>query len=585
MKIPKSESFILKASLRHNNIYDYSLVQYVNSITKVCIICKTHGEFWVRPDAHVRKVGCPSCNGGVIYTKDKFIEISNIVHSNTYDYSLVEYKNSTSKVIIICPTHGQFLMPPSSHLQGRRCHKCSNVYRKTTEEFITSCQEVHKDIYDYSLVKYVNNRNKIKIICKKHGEFDQIPKDHLRGRGCSKCRSSKGENLVSNLLKEKNIDYSSQYMFDDCKGKTRKLPFDFYLPEYNVCIEYDGKFHFEDIFGYGNETIKSDNIKDEFCKLKNIKLFRIKYFQEKLDIEDMINYLSNPPVSVDSKSLKEHRIPSTKSGFLQPTIFNRIESNSMRKDFIEFIDGEIDGEFIVKNDIYFKFLTFYDNCELNVKRHKVNKSKTILVFEDLWRKKNEIVKSRIDNLLGRSKKIYARNCKVVTLNKCSDFLTNNHLQGNLNSQYKFGLTYNGELVSVMTFGKLRKSMGSKSADGHYELARFCNKIGFNIVGGSSKLYKFFIKTHNVKSIVSYADRCWSNEDNMYEKLGMKFLGYSKPSYFYLSGMDRKYRFSHRKDILIEYGYDKDHWTEREICLSNKIFRIYDMGTLRYKIEY
>ena len=72
---------------------------------------------------------------------------------------------------------------------------------------------------------------------------------------------------------------------------------------------------------------------------------------------------------------------------------------------------------------------------------------------------------------------------------------------------------------------------------------------------------------------------------MYEKLGMKFLGYSKPSYFYLSGMDRKYRFSHRKDILIEYGYDKDHWTEREICLSNKIFRIYDMGTLRYKIEY
>ena len=281
-------NFIISANKRHNNKFNYDNVVYINSITKVEVVCDKHGSFYVRPDAHIRKVGCPSCNGGIIDTLESFIEKSNIKHKNKFNYDNVVYINSITKVEVICDKHGIFEILPSNHIYGQGCSKCSGVKRKTTTEFIDESNVIHNKIYDYSTVNYINNRTKVKIICIKHGDFLQTPKDHLKGSGCPKCRLSKGEILISNILIDNHITYFSQKTFEDCRN-INVLPFDFYLPEFNTCIEFDGRQHFEVVDAFGGikdfEKLKiNDIIKNKYCSDNGIRLIRIKFNNIKNDI-------------------------------------------------------------------------------------------------------------------------------------------------------------------------------------------------------------------------------------------------------------------------------------------------------------
>ena len=200
--------------------------------------------------------------------------------------------------------------------------------------------------------------------------------------------------------------------------------------------------------------------------------------------------------------------------------------------------------------------------------------------------KKDIVKSRILNLLGLNKdKIYGRKTEIrEVLSKESNlFLTENHIQGNVNSKIKLGLFYNNELVSLMTFGDLRKNMGGVVNKGDYELLRFCNKLNTTVIGGADKLLKHFIKHYQVKKLISYADRRWS-KGNLYEKLGFEFIHDSKPSYFYIINYKRENRFKYRKDVLIKEGYDTNK-TEHQIMLDRKIYRIYDCGSKKYVLNF
>lgn len=215
-----------------------------------------------------------------------------------------------------------------------------------------------------------------------------------------------------------------------------------------------------------------------------------------------------------------------------------------------------------------------------------NDIKLIHIYEDDWIYKQDIVKSRILNLLGKSERIFARKCEIREINNTDLiklFLNNNHIQGNVNSKIKIGLFYNNELVSLMTFGSLRKSMGQKSNEDSYELLRFCNKLNTNVVGGASRIFKYFINIYTPKEIISYADRSWSN-GNLYGKLGFQLIHKTKPNYYYVIDGIRKYRFGFRKDVLIKNGADPTK-SEHEIMLDKKIYRIYDSGHLKYKISY
>jgi hypothetical protein len=283
--------FIEKSNEKHGFKYNYSKVDYINSKTKVEIICEKHGSFFVRPDAHVRKVGCSSCNGGIRYTKDDFIKRANEKHDNYYNYDKVNYINSSKKVVINCSIHGDFEMTPSNHLIGQKCPSCSGVKQKTTKDFIEKSNIIHGGKYSYGMVNYINNRNKVIIVCSIHGNFKQSPKVHLRGHGCSKCsKFSKGEEKIEKILNNLGIFFIREYKFDDCLSvNNNKLPFDFYLPEFNTIIEYDGIQHFEPISFFGginsyNNLRINDKIRNEWCLLKKINLIRISYLDNFNDL-------------------------------------------------------------------------------------------------------------------------------------------------------------------------------------------------------------------------------------------------------------------------------------------------------------
>ncbi len=123
-------------------------------------------------------------------TTEEFIERAKSVHGEKYDYSKTEYIDSKTKVCIICPIHGEFWQIPFGHLNGANCPICNSKKKQTQEEIISRFKHIHEDRYDYSKVKYKNILTDVCIICPKHGEFWQTPHSHLKGSGCPKCDNS-----------------------------------------------------------------------------------------------------------------------------------------------------------------------------------------------------------------------------------------------------------------------------------------------------------------------------------------------------------------------------------------------------------
>jgi hypothetical protein len=286
-------TFIQKSKDIHGDKYDYSLVDYKNIKTKVKIICPIHGTFEQTPDNHIKGCDCYMCKSNNNYNIEKFISKANEIHQNRYNYSLVNYINNRIKIKIVCSTHGIFEQTPNSHLSGNGCNFCYRENnKKTTDEFINDANIIHNNKYDYSLIKYENNFKKIKIICPSHGVFEQAPNTHLNKKGCPKCKSSKGELMVEKYLMDHNINYIKQKTYNGCVSKNNnKLKFDFFIEDYNSCIEFDGIQHFIKINYWGGEEgfknlQKRDQIKNEYCKNNNIRLIRIKYDD---DIENKLN--------------------------------------------------------------------------------------------------------------------------------------------------------------------------------------------------------------------------------------------------------------------------------------------------------
>jgi len=281
------EDFVSKSRQIHGGKFDYTYSNYIDYNTKIKIKCNVCGFIIEQtPQSHLKN-DCPSCNKNKKYTTEEYISLCKERHNNKYNYDLVNYINAKNKVRIICPEHGEFKQISYVHLMGCGCPICSNKKHLTTKEFIEKSNKKHNNKYNYKYTEYIRNNSKVKIICKTHGEFEQIPILHLNGSGCPHCCESKGEKKILNLLKQYKIKFLRQYKFEDCKDK-RMLPFDFYLPEHNCCIEYDGIQHFKPIEYFGGvksfEILKKhDQIKDNYCKLNNINLIRIPYFEQNIE--------------------------------------------------------------------------------------------------------------------------------------------------------------------------------------------------------------------------------------------------------------------------------------------------------------
>jgi len=233
---------------------------------------------------------------------------------------------------------------------------------------------------------------------------------------------------------------------------------------------------------------------------------------------------------------------------------------------------------------------FWHSNQFKEKNYHLNKTKDCLnsnislihIWEDNWIYKKDIIKSMILNKIGMSKKIGARKCTIseVSNKECREFLNRNHIQGFLGSKIKLGLYHCDELVSLMTFGNLRKPLGQSTKEGDYELLRFCNKLGYSIVGGASKLFSYFLKTYLPIKIISYSDSS-RGIGSLYTNLGFYFIGDTDPNYYYIIDGIRKHRFNFRKDILVREG-NNPNLSESKIMENKGIRKIFDCGSKKWE---
>lgn len=559
-------SLLIKRLIEANNCnfggeYDYSLVGDIVSKKKdkLPIICKKHGVFYKTFEKHVTyKQGCPKCSGRFRYDTDSFIsEIKDKFGYEHYSFEKVKYVNNKTKVIVTCTEtdengviHGDFEITPGHMLAGEGCPKCRYIKsaqgkRRSIKELVEEARKVHGDKYDYSLItEYKNDRIKYPIICPIHGIFYQTFNNHIQGeQGCPRCGRKKCD-------------------------ESRILSFEEFVERANLV--HDGKYEYD---------------KCSYTKLSdNIRIICPKHGEFYQSASNHIHLGHGCPKCANTESKGE-------------------------LELLEYINKIVDGEGVIRRDrktingieldiyipskkIAFEYNGLYWHSELskdkNYHLEKTNKCtengiRLIHIFEDEWEFKKDIVKSVVKNALGKSDNvIYARNCEIkeVSPKDSKQFLELNHLQGGCNSSTRYGLYSNGELVSLMTFGKSRHFIGNNGCD--YELLRFCNKINTNVVGGASKLFKHFINEHeDINRIVSYADKRWAS-GNLYNILGFEKYNESKPNYYYIINKKRVYRFNLRKSILEKnYGCPKE-MTEKEFCLTKHWYRIYDCGCLCFE---
>ena len=596
MKKLNTNEFINRAKEVHGDKYDYSKVEYVNSQTKVCIICPEHGEFWQKPYNHLNGNGCPSC----IKTKwntELFIKKAKEIHGDKYDYSKTVFKSVRDKVCIILnekdrngKTIGEFWQYPLVHLGGAGCNKekrgikdncwedricpvCGKVFKvRKKHEKITCSEECRKKYIE--IHKDEINEKKSQKMCEIYKTRGKEYFENIRKKTEETCLRKYGATNFSKTEEGRKI--CSENMKKTRKKIDEYNKINVLIPKYEKICENDnielvefrnrfdcllrckqcGNVFTSRTLGYLTEKTNSN-----LCRICHPITYKNNMFEsdfEKFLYEEKINYKKNYRNGIGPLEI-DYYLPDYKIGF------------------------ELDG-------IYWHCELFRDNDYHITKTDKCTENgiRLIHIFEDEWKNKKEICKSRILNVIGKTEtRIFARKCVVKEVNKTETrkFLNENHIQGYSVCKYSFGLYYEDELVSIMTFGKLRRNLGyNKNIDGKYEMIRFCNKLYTNVIGGASKLMKYFINEIKPISIVSYADRRWS-DGGMYKTLGFEFIKNTKPNYFYVINGERKNRFEFRKNILVEkYGCPIE-MTEKEFCIQKKWYRIYDCGTNVYEYKF
>ena len=459
---------------------------------------------------------------------------------------------------------------------------------------------------DYIIIKieHLNkgSRELVDVICDFcNKEVKIYYKEYLRNISighkyscCKKCGTLKAKD--SNNLKY-GVDYPM--ILKDIQNKTKKTNFKKYGFEYLQQSDY--------IKNKTKETILSKYGVDHVSKSEEIQLKTSKIALDKNYIKYLNENKSLFKCDLDKDHLFEidndnyyHR---NKSNLKICTICNPIgESKSIKeKDLHNYIKSIYDGDIVqsyrdgLEIDIYlpelklgFEFNGLYWHSELfKDKWYHIGKTnyfrnkdiRVIHIWEDDWSYRREIVISQINNWLGISNKIFARKCQVKEVKDSkisSEFLDRNHIQGSVRSNLKLGLYYENELVSLMTFDYFEGR--KKMEDGGWNLSRFCNRLDTSVVGGASKLLKYFINNYQVKRIISYADRDWSS-GQLYENLGFEKIIESNPDYKYIIDSKRVHKSKFRKSNL------NTELTESKYMKKNQIQRIWDCGKIKFELKF
>ena len=514
---------IKQANRIHNNKFDYSAwPTNVYLSTVVTSTCSNNHTFTHTLRSHItQQHGCPICAGKRRTVSDWILLFSD-KHDNKFDYSLVTNINKNTDVIKIkCEIHGIFEQTAKLHLRCG-CPKCAGKY-KSKLEWIDVAKEIHGNLYDYTLLPNIlYDKLKVDIICSNHGVFNQRWNNHIRGKAkCPKCTSNYIPLNVLNKIKNKN------WMIN--QHVTLQQPL--------------------------TKIAKSLNIGDSTVG----------------------RYLHSHNIST------KHFFQST--GELELTEFVKSVTNNVVTNVRDIIPPYELDVFIPEYNLAIEYCGLYWHSEQQGKDKHYHKRKQQLcyskgiqlltIFEDEWHKVNDQVKRKIIHLLGKQKnRIFARKCIIcdITRTEKKEFLEKNHIQGNGRGSIQYGLSYNDNLIAVITF--------IKEKHGNYYLNRYATSC--HVVGGFSKLLAYFKRNNDWNSIISFADLRWS-DGKLYKENGWLLDKTIPPDYYYSpNGTDRFHKFNYRRkrlsQILPNFDITK---SERLNCDDHNILRIWDCGKMRF----
>ena len=568
----KKEEIIAISKQTHTIEYDYSLIKDANKMDKIDVICPIHGIFHPRLSRFLLGSNCPMCSGKVKKDKETFVQSAQKIHNNFYSYDKFAYVNAHTRSIITCPIHGDFEQSPTNHLNGNGCPKChqdklKNLFSSNSDEFIKKSNKIHHNFYSYDKVSYVNNTTKVIITCPIHGDFEQEPHNHLQGKGCPQCNFSHLEKTLTNCLNENKITYEQQKKFD----WLGKQSLDFYLPQYNIAIECQGKQHF------GQGYVLTHNNFDYIMHND------IKKYQLCVDHGIQLIYLANIE---DKNTITQDFYIDKTILFSTNDVLNYLGINQIKNEIIEFLHShqiefcEIEDRIEIGNlRIYplSDLTSFYDNSvnknyfnQLSIEADKNNKRIIwIKPFEWLDINKKEILKSFILSGCGKIiHRVYARDCyvKVLQNHDVKDFLNRTSMYGYRSSSVVLGLFTKKKIGSISkdtmvmcyTFGKAFYGKGKYDI----EVLRASSELFTQVIGGASKLWKYFIDNFEIITInnkkIKWNTCCYyvdfdHNNGKSVQHLGFTFSHYTEAGYHnvYNGGMKKINRIPSKHKELTE----------------------------------
>lgn len=539
-RVTDTKTFIEKSNLLHNNQFSYETTTYINNTTPVEITCKIHGKFTLTPEEHISALRkCPQCKKQHQLTKTEILNRFNQIHNSYYIYPEFKFKNVNQRIDIICPQHGKFSQKISLHLKGYKCKHCRS---KTNKQFQEDIVSIYGEKFTFEKTKYINNITPVILTCKKHGDFKSKPRELIQGIGCKKCSEEKhNKQYQQQFIEKSTIIHSNKYDYSQVTYKGRFKPVKIICPKHGIFKQIPG-----------------DHLQGCGCPKCAVSLINKTSSYE----TEIIDFLK--PLTKDI--IQSYRINRQEIDIYLPQYNLGIEFN-----------GSYWHSHLFKDPKYhFNKTNFF----------KENNIEIFHIWEHNWNNpvKKDIIKSMMLNKLKLTKnKIFARKCKIKEINskQYSEFCLNNHIQGKSPSSIKLGLFYKDELVACMGFSNLRINLGNKKSNNQYELVRYCNLKYTNIIGGASKLLKYFEKKYKPELIISYADRDYS-QGNLYNVLGFKNEGITNISYNYYDPKNNtlKNRYNFRKSELVKNGYSSE-LTEFQITHQMGLYRIYNSGTLKF----
>ena len=484
----------------------------------------------------------------------------------------------------------------------------------TTDIFIKKAKEIHGDKYDYSLVKYTNAKTRVKIICPVHGIFEQIPYNHLSGKGCKECGCvENGRNrsiTLEKFLEKARKVHGDKYDYSKSKIENYKTKIEiickihgsfFQTPNNHLCGKGCKECGKESTLNHIQENCSS-NTEDFIQKSKILHgdtydYSKVEYVNNSIQVEikceEHGSFLQSP-----RDHLRGHGCHTC--GLLKARHF--LGTSKLEEDFVSFIRSFYSGEVITSvrdkippmeldiflpefniaveiNGGYWHSERFKDK-NYHIRKYNLCTDKNIRlvsIWEWEYLKDKDKIENFIKNLIIEKKKLFARKLQIkeVDVKSQREFLESNHLQGYVPCTYALGLYTGDELIQLMTLRVKSKK------DKLYEIGRLATKTGYIVIGGTKRLFKHLLSLVDFETIISYNNMDKFTGDT-YESLGMNFENISIP-YGWIRNLEYLPRYATQKSKLVKQGFEKN-LSESEIMRSEGFEKIYFTGVSKFVLK-